>query len=70
MKFVSIILLILIASNFSHLSAEEISGSIVNGEDASIQDYPYMAKVWVTFYAMCGGSILSSRSVLTVINNY
>jgi secreted trypsin-like serine protease len=46
---------------------EQISNFIVNGEDASVQDHPYMAKVWVATFPMCGSAILNTRSVLTVI---
>jgi hypothetical protein len=51
-------------------SAEEIiSPFVVNGVDASIEDHPYMAKVWNLNWPACGGSILTQRSVLTVRKN-
>lgn len=50
-----------------HSSADEaVNGFVVNGEDANIRDYPYMAKVWNTLLPTCGGAILTQRSVLTV----
>lgn len=45
---------------------QAVSEFIVNGDDASIRDHPYMAKVWHLNLPSCGGAILTSRSVLTV----
>lgn len=45
---------------------QNVSEFVVNGEDASIRDFPYMAKVWNLNWPACGGAILTSRSVLTV----
>lgn len=45
---------------------QNVAEFVVNGEDASIEDYPYMAKVWNLFFPACGGAILNQRSVLTV----
>lgn len=67
MKFVqfsSIILLIFLI--FSSSAYEDISKSVINGENASIEDHPYMAHVFTLFLSTCGGSILNTRSVLTV----
>lgn len=47
-------------------SADEGSNYIVGGEDASIEEYPYMAGVVNLGFSSCGGSIITSRSVLTV----
>lgn len=48
-------------------SSDEIpSKFVVHGEDASIKDYPHMAKVWNLNWPACGGAILTQRSVLTV----
>lgn len=45
---------------------QNVAEFVVNGEDASIEDYPYMAKVWTLMLPACGGAILTQRSVLTV----
>lgn len=64
-QFTSILLTFLILFVFSSAD-EDISKSVINGEDASIEDHPYMAHVYTLFLSTCGGSILNSRSVLTV----
>ena len=46
--------------------AEDTSNFIVGGSDATIRDYPYMAGVLNFGVSTCGGSILTSRSILTV----
>lgn len=60
----------LLAFSAVHLSADsldlDVDSFVVNGEDALIQDYPYMAKVWTVNFPTCGGAILSPRNVLTV----
>lgn len=48
------------------LADEDFSSSVINGEDASIEDHPYMAKVYTLFIPTCGSAILNSRNVLTV----
>jgi secreted trypsin-like serine protease len=63
-QFTSIILLISLI--FSSHADEDISKSVINGEDASIEDHPYMAHVFTLFMSTCGGSILNTRNVLTV----
>lgn len=45
---------------------QNIGELVVNGDDAFIGDYPYMAKVWTLLLPACGGAILTQRSVLTV----
>lgn len=50
----------------SALASEDISKAVINGEDASIEDHPYMAKVHTLFIPTCGSAILNSRNVLTV----
>lgn len=49
----------------SSVKSEEISSTIVNGENARIQDFPYMATVSLGPITICGGSIISSRSVIS-----
>lgn len=46
-------------------SSDNVSGFIVDGEDAFIEDYPYMAGIMNLGLSSCGGSIINSRSVLT-----
>lgn len=61
--------LILIFSAFVFFCAavpEENSPFIVGGENARIEEYPYLAGVFMYGIHMCTGSIISSRSVLTV----
>ena len=41
------------------------SNFVVGGENATIQDYPYMAGVLNFGIPSCGGSIITARSVLT-----
>lgn len=65
MKFIAIATFLVVCVVYS--SADKaVNDLIVNGEDADIRDYPYMAKVWNTLWAACGGAILTERSVLTV----
>jgi hypothetical protein len=45
---------------------EGISQHVINGEDAAIEDHPYMAHIYTTFLPTCGAAVLSQRSVLTV----
>lgn len=57
----------LLAFSAVYSSADQnVDRFVVNGEDALIQDHPYMAKVWNLNYPTCGGAILSPRNVLTV----
>jgi secreted trypsin-like serine protease len=63
-----LILLVLFAF-FVAAEASKNEEFIVGGEDASISDYPYMAGVLNFGLPSCGGSIITSRSVLTV-NSY
>lgn len=46
-------------------SNETNGGFIIDGEDASIEDYPYMAGILNLGISSCGGSIITSRNVLT-----
>lgn len=46
-------------------SSENDAGFIVGGEDAFIENYPYMAGIMNLGLFNCGGSIINSRSVLT-----
>jgi secreted trypsin-like serine protease len=65
MKFIVITVFLAFAASIS--SADDAPSSFVlHGEDASIRDFPYMAKVWNLNWPACGGAILSQRSVLTV----
>lgn len=52
---------------FVALSSSSENGAefIIGGEDASIEQYPYMAGVLNLGVKYCGGSIISSRNVLT-----
>lgn len=50
----------------SALASKDISKAVINGEDASIEDHPYMATVHTLFIPTCGSAILNSRNVLTV----
>jgi secreted trypsin-like serine protease len=45
---------------------EEVSSFIINGQNASIEDFPYMAGVFTRGWFTCGGAILNSRTILTV----
>lgn len=47
-------------------SSEDTSNFIVGGEDATIQQYPYMAGVFNLGLHTCGGTIISASNVLTV----
>jgi hypothetical protein len=67
MKFYVLVLILVGLASFSAVFAA--SEFVVNGEDASIRDHPYMAKVWNLRFPSCGGAILTSRSVLTVSFN-
>jgi secreted trypsin-like serine protease len=51
----------------SLISAEETNSFIVRGENATIQQYPFMAGIFNFGIPTCGGAIINSRSVLTVI---
>lgn len=46
--------------------AEDNSAFIVRGEDATIEQYPYMAIIFNQGRFTCTGAIISPRSVLTV----
>jgi secreted trypsin-like serine protease len=48
---------------------EEVSTFIVNGRNASIEEFPYMAGVFTRGWFTCGGAILNSRTILTVRMN-
>lgn len=62
-----LILLALAASAllFCSVNGAESSQFIVGGEDATVEDHPYMAGVFVLGFPLCTGAIISSRSVLT-----
>lgn len=45
---------------------QDVAGLVINGQDADIRDYPYMANVFHFTLPTCGGAILTQRSVLTV----
>lgn len=60
------IISILFVCAFYASADKDASPFVVNGEDARIEDYPYMAKVWTINYPLCGGAILTTRTVLTV----
>lgn len=47
-------------------SSDESSSFVVGGRDATIEEFPYMAGVLNFGQPSCGGSIVNSRSVLTV----
>lgn len=69
MKSVLIVVLAVLAV----VSADK-TAFIVGGQDATVQDHPYMAAVFNFGLPSCGGSIISTRSVLTaahciIINN-
>lgn len=66
MKFVLITSLLLILS-ISSTFQEEISSYVINGEDARIEDHPYMAHIFTLMFATCGSSIITPRSLVTVI---
>jgi secreted trypsin-like serine protease len=61
-----LIFLVLCGLFFNFAYAEDSSKFIVNGSDATVQEYPYMAGVLNFGLSTCGGSIISQRSVLTV----
>ncbi|KAG5669744.1 hypothetical protein PVAND_000038 [Polypedilum vanderplanki] len=64
MKFIaltSFFFICLISFSFQ----EELSQFIVNGENANIQDHPYMVNIASTGFSYCGGAILTQRSVVT-----
>lgn len=50
--------------------AEDFSSFVVGGENATIDEFPYMAGIIDTSVdlklADCGGAIINTRSVLTV----
>lgn len=52
---------------FSFSQAERQTGFIVGGSDATINEFPYMAGIQTFGITGCGGSIITSRSVLTVM---
>lgn len=63
MKSTVAVLVVLVSLSF----ANGDSGSfIVGGRDASIEDFPYKAGILNLGRSLCGGSIINSRSVLTV----
>lgn len=41
---------------------------LINGLDASINTYPYMAGIHTNSVFTCGGAIINFRSILTVRN--
>ncbi|XP_048005702.1 chymotrypsin-like elastase family member 2A [Leguminivora glycinivorella] len=51
------------------VSASKMEPFVVGGQDASIQDWPFMAFVEVTWFGLfamaCGGSLISSQTALT-----
>lgn len=65
MKFLAIAVVFTIWAACSSAD-KDVSNFIVNGDDADIREFPYMAKVWNVNWAACGGAILTPRSVLTV----
>jgi secreted trypsin-like serine protease len=48
------------------LKNNEISSFIIGGENATVEEYPFMAGVHYRGDHICGGAIITSRSVLTV----
>lgn len=67
MKFHAVVSILFVCAFYASAD-QDASPFVVNGEDARIEDFPYMAKVWNLRYPLCGGAILTSRSVLTVRN--
>lgn len=65
MKFHAAVSILLVCAFYASAD-QDASPLVVNGEDARIEDYPYMAKVWTLNFPLCGGAILTTRSVLTV----
>lgn len=65
MKFIAIAAFFAFCATLS--SADEaVNEFVLNGQDADIRDHPYMAQVWTLVLPLCGGAILTQRSVLTV----
>lgn len=65
MKF---LILLIFFTAFSNLKSEEISSTIVGGNDAAVGQFPYMVSlrsVNTPFSHGCGGGILNTRWVLT-----
>lgn len=60
MKFV-----LLVLGLIAGLVSGDPAGFIVDGEEATIEEFPYMAGVVNLGLTSCGGSIINSRSVLT-----
>jgi secreted trypsin-like serine protease len=63
-----LIFLVIFVVSFSFASTEESSSFIVGGEDATVEEYPYMAGILNFGLSGCGGTIINQRSVLTVRN--
>lgn len=69
MKKAAIIFLFLMVAINAIFSGVEAAGNnpyIVRGEDATVEEYPFMARVLVNGSFRCTSSIISSQSILTV----
>jgi trypsin len=62
MKFIFLVISFLFAVASS---SEDNSKFIVGGRDATIEEFPYMAKISNLGWPSCGGAIINSRSVLS-----
>jgi secreted trypsin-like serine protease len=62
-----LLLIVFCVSVVTFATSEENSNFIVGGENALVSDYPYMAGVLNFGLPSCGGSIITARSVLTVL---
>lgn len=51
---------------FGIVSSKNASSYIVGGNDASVENYPYTARILNFGIPSCGGAVISARSVLTV----
>lgn len=60
-------LLWLAVAVFAISQAADQTGFIVGGSNATIEEFPYMAGVMTFGFQLCGGTIITSRSVLTVL---
>lgn len=60
MKSVLVVVLAVLA-----VVAADKTAFIVGGQDATVEDHPYMAAVFNFGLPSCGGAIISTRSVLT-----
>lgn len=65
-KMKLIVITLLFASASVASADQSVAEFVVNGEDANIRDFPYMAKVWNLMWPACGGAIVSPITVLTV----